>query len=277
MELIILVVVYNQPDFLEYQYRCLQKFIKVPFRFILFDNSDVDNMTIKFMEISSRLNIEYYRIPQNIHSLNDASSRAGKSLDYSLQYLYNNIQFRGVVMVNDSDLFLVDNYNPLETIKEFDIIGRSIKNIYLRDESPEHPINKYNIDYYSNQFLIINYSTFSDINNISFLPTIIDNINLDCGGKLYKYFKENNVKHRSILDYSTGYSIDEVKSINGINNYIRGYIAEDIKINNSKSFSEIFDNSYIHFRAGSNWLNQNQEIYSKRRENLYKLFYDIKI
>jgi hypothetical protein len=49
-------------------------------------------------------------------------------------------------MVNDSDLFLVNNYNPLETIKEFDIIGRSIKNIYLRDESPEHPINKYNID-----------------------------------------------------------------------------------------------------------------------------------
>jgi hypothetical protein len=94
-------------------------------------------------------------------------------------------------MVNDSDLFLVDNYNPLETIKEFDIIGRSVKNIYLRDESPEHPINKYNIDYYSNQFLIINYSTFSDINNISFLPTIIDNINLDCGGKLYTYFKEN--------------------------------------------------------------------------------------
>lgn len=275
MELIIVIVVYNKPEFLPYQYKALHKFIKVPFKIIIFDNSDNELNTQQFVNKCNELNINYIRVPQNIHINQDASSRAGKSLDYALQYIYN-IKFKGIVMVNDSDLFLIKEYNPIEQIENYEIVGRSVKNIYERDESSDHPININKLYYFSNQFLILNYNKINDIYKISFLPTILNGINLDCGGKLYEYMKGNIKDYKAVLDYCSGYNESEISTIDDLTNEVKEYLYNDIKINNNyKTLSEVFDNSFIHLRAGSNWLNQNNLKYTQRCENLYNLFYRI--
>jgi hypothetical protein len=274
-KLIVLVVVYNQPDFLEYQYHCLKKFMKVPFRCMIFDNSEQDCITTKFVEICKELHIEYYRVPDHIRMYAGDSLRAGRSLDYALQYIYDT-NYKGIVMVNDSDLFLVKEYNPLDAIKDYEMVGRSIKNIYRRNESIEHPINTYNIDYFSNQFLIINYAKVKDICKISFVPSSINGISVDCGGKLYEYFKEIEGNYDSIADYCSGYSMNEIYNITDLDDTIKSYLIRDVEIN-GKSFSEVFDNSFIHFRAGSNWINHSNDVYLQRRNNLIRLLHQLKV
>jgi len=268
-EVIIVVVVYNQPNFLEYQYRCLKKFMKIPFRYMIFDNSEQEYITSQFVDICKKNYIEYYRVPDSIRMHAGDSLRAGRSLDYALQYIYHT-NYRGIVMVNDSDLFLVKEYDPRLVVHGFEIVGRSIKQIYHRNESDENPINKYNIDYFSNQFIIIDYSKVKDIYKISFEPCIIDGINLDCGGKLVEYFKEMKGNYHSINEYCSGYTMSEINMVE-LDDMIMSYLKKDIEINNGQSFSEVFDNSFIHFRAGSNWIHHSHERYRLRCDNLNNL------
>ena len=42
-----------------------------------------------------------------------------------------------------------------------------------------------------------------------------------------------------------------------------------MNILNGNSFSEIFDNSFIHLKAGSNWMGHNNEIANQRESNLF--------
>lgn len=276
-ELLIAVVVYNQPTFLEYQYKCLSRFIKQPFRLLVFDNSDASPITDQFLTICNTQKIEYIRVPQSIHSYADASSRAGMSLDYSLRYIYNDMQYRGIVMVNDSDLFLIREYNPLQKIKNVGIIGRSIRNIYQMAESKEHPINRFNIDYYTNQFLIIDYSII-DVRHISFIPTIMNGIHLDCGGQLYEYFHTNSINHTSVYDFCSQHTLSDIMNYSDIDTLTQNYLVKDADIHeNRRNFSEIFDHAFLHLRAGSNWIGQHNDIWSKRWVNFLDLFYKLNI
>jgi hypothetical protein len=242
MELLVISVVYNQPKFLDLQYSCLKNNLSVPFNFIIFDNSDDNNITNEFNNICSILNITYIRVPQEIHKSNDASSRAGKSLDFALRHIYNTMEFRGILMVNDSDLFLVKKYNPIERIGDYDIIGRSVENIYKMNEAPTHPINLNKIYYYSNQYLLLDYSKFKYINNITFLPIIYNNIQLDCGGQLYSYFKDNiNIKHGFINDICSGYLSNEIMNDNILDEDIKKYLLDENKILNKLYFFMLVD------------------------------------
>jgi len=114
-ELIVLTTVYNKPDLLKYQFASLIRFLDVSFRLLVFDNSNQPESSAEF-ENTCKLNsdmMQYIKIPQEIHKKNDPSSRAGKSLDYSLSFVYDKLMYRGIVMVLDADVFLFKHYNPI--------------------------------------------------------------------------------------------------------------------------------------------------------------------
>lgn len=267
---IIISIVYNRPSFISYQYNCLKKFITVPFEYIIFDNSDNSNNTDEFKNICTNLNINYIRIPQDIHTQSDPSSRAGRSLDYGLRYVYNDMGFRGILMISDSDLFLINEYNPIEKIGDFDIVGRSIENIYVNNELPSHPIIVNKLFYYSNQFMLINCKTFNYINDISFIPIIYNDILLDCGGRLYLFLKEReHIKHTYVPDISCNYYNTERIMNENMETDLKNYFINEMTLLRGNSFSEIFDNSFIHLKAGSNWMGHSYDIESGRENNLF--------
>lgn len=254
MSLICFTVCYNRPRYIPYQYECLKKFIDVPFEYIVFDNSPDNSLHNEFSRITHYLGIRHVRIPQDIHNIQDPSNRAGKSLDYAIQYMYENMEFRGVVMLNDSDLFLTNSYNPITRLGENDFIGLKGK-------------------HYINQFFIANFNKLNSIRNLSFLPCVIDGVNYDCGGLTIKYFDEHpEIKHSSITQHSSG--TFNASNIDSAPDKLRDYLKEEIKIFDSgdyagKAFSEIFDESFIHLRSGSNWYGHNDKITFNREDNLF--------
>ena len=255
MELIVCTVTYNKAIYIEYQYECLKKYITVPFKYIVFDNSVGDD---EMPRHCNYVGATYIRVPQHIHSLNDPSSRAGISLDYGLRYIYNDLGFRGIVMVNDSDLFLIKEYNPINKLGENDLSGL--------------PQNM-NGTFYTNQLLLMNFNTLPNFNDISFLPSSIDGINRDCGGLLVNYFNNNQgVRHTGIDLISSGFFSEH--NIDTAPELFKDFLKEDMKTITSgdyanRAFSEIFDNAFIHLRAGSNWYGFSEDVVFKRDDNLF--------
>uniref|UniRef100_A0A6C0AJU3 Uncharacterized protein n=1 Tax=viral metagenome TaxID=1070528 RepID=A0A6C0AJU3_9ZZZZ len=263
----ILNVVYNKPAFLSYHYECLKKYLNLsePLEYYVIDNSVDNTITDKFRALASYLNVNYVRVPQNIHTAQDPSTRAGKSLDYGLQYLYNNFHCREVVMVCDSDLFLTDYYDPLRALGNNDLVGKSPINAYAYQQ-PEilHEIQKR--AYYTNQFLIINFKKIN-ANNISFLPCVLDGVTLDCGGRLNLFFKQNpEIRHAAVSDNC---SITP-HTIHTVPNHLRDFFANDITLKGA-ALAELVADVFVHMRQGSNWDNRNPDIIFNRERNVFKL------
>jgi hypothetical protein len=281
--MIILTVVYNKPEFIPYQYECLKRYITVPFEFMVFDNADTEQNLIHNRNVCESLGVQYKRVPQDIHLDHNPSCRAGASLTYALQYVYQNLQYRGIVMVNDSDLFLTDQYNPMERLGSFDIVGRFTElQCSLNELETANVIRK--IQYYNNQFLILNFGTLPNFKSITFMPGEIQGIRVDCGGLLHNYFEANpSVRHSGTLDICSNYynwnNIDTC-SIN-----IRPFFEKELFItqelsdipngmNRGHSFSEIVDSVFLHLRAGSNWIQHAQNVPWQREQNLFQFLCD---
>jgi hypothetical protein len=270
----IISVVFNRPAYIPYQYECLKKFIEVPFDYTIFDNSDNPSIEKEFRELCEYLEIGYIRVPQTIHERQDPSSRAGKSLDFALQYMYHVQNYRGIVMVNDSDMFLVKPYNPIERLGSYHVIGRNASKIYQQHDLKD-PTQMFT--YYTNQHLILDYANLPNINDFSFLPTTINGVILDCGGKLDTYFQRNPlVLHNAITDLPSNYYSSV--NIHECPTFMKEYFESEISIFQSntstdttsgKAFSEIFDDAFIHLRAGSNWIGHAESIQWNRENNLF--------
>lgn len=269
----VICVGYNKPNFLPYHYECLKKYLTVPFEYYFFDNSDQLSIETTFKQISEYLNINYIRVPSEIHNHDDPSIRAGKSLDYSLQFMYKK-GFKGSLMVIDSDCFLTSAYDPINVLGSFDMIGRTAAGIYGGNE-PTTDIKKF--IYYTNQFLILNYATLPNFDTITFIPGVTEGVRVDCGGLLHEYFKKNpTVKHKGIVDtYSHYFSASTIEQCPS---HLKPFFEKDMKVfEHGKSFSEIFENVFIHLRAGSNWINHPETETWIREDNLFTYLCNILI
>lgn len=264
--LLIVTVVYNKPSFLPYQYECLKRYIQQEFTFYVFDNSESAAHTTQFKDTCAYLGVNYVRVPPGIHTVHDPSFRAGKSLDYALQYVYSTLNYRGIVMVNDSDLFLVRPYDPVQELRGSQFIGRG----QYRDND---------ITYYTNQFLVLDYATLPNVQDITFVPGSVKGQFLDCGGLLSLYFDANpSVAHRTVTDiYSNRLSKATMDTCPEV---IRTYIENEIQlishdiphldIRAGHAFSEYVADAFIHLRAGSNWIGHSESLHWNREYWLYR-------
>jgi len=264
--MLVFTVVYNKPSFLTYQVECLRRYLQGEFTFCVFDNSDSAEYETQFRNLCADLNVTHVRVPPGIHTAHDPSIRAGKSLDYALRYVYSTLNYRGVVMVNDSDLFLVKPFDPLQELEGAQFVGRG----QYRDGG---------ITYYTNQFLILDYATLPNVQDITFVPGVVDDKFLDCGGLLSLYFRANpEVVHRTVADiYSNKLSRE---TMDKCPEEIRPYIEREIQlipqdvpqldIRAGHAFSEYVANAFIHLRAGSNWIGHNAALHWNREYWLYR-------
>ena len=265
MTLLVISVGFNRPSYLPYQYELLKKFMTQPFSYMFFDNSVTESITTKFINTCKYLNISYTRIPQNIHTSHGISDRAGKSLDYAIQHIYNVMQFRGIVMINDSDLFLLKPFDPITKLGTKPIIGRSHKNVYYLNHPEQTEICKLN--YYTNQYVILNFDILPNIQDLSFMPGIVEGVNVDCGGKIHTYLKNNGIEYCPVTDIPhsgvTKYTIDDI-----CDDIVKPYFNKELETH-EKSVSEIFDDSFLHLRMGSNWNNDTEIHHEYREDNLF--------
>ena len=278
----VITAVVNNPVFIQIQYYTLKKYMKCDYEFIVFndaksfpDYSNGGDIRIKTIieETCKKLDIPYINIPNNHHNKQtDASVRTADSMNFILNFQK---QFPDKYLLIDSDMFLVDNFD-LNDYEKYDSA------IVLQSR------NNFTINYLWNGLY---YFDFNKIKNKELL-----NWNCcpgcDTGGMTQIWLKSqtnkipntdeirdtNKVFHNDDIYYikhlcSCSWDESEIPENLKNNAKLIHFIKTDPRNQNGKFYCEIYDNKFLHYRAGGNWEKRNMNIHAalalKLRQSLF--------
>lgn len=256
----IITAVVNNPTFIEIQYHTLKKYFQGEYEFIVFndakgfpDFTNGNDITIKpqIQYICSKLNIKCINIPNNNHRTNfDAAVRCADSMNYILQYQKN---YPDKYLLLDSDMFLIDY---------FDINKYSQYHCAIVLQSRKQNT----IQYFWNG---IYYFDTTKMQNLELLNW---NCCKDCdvGGMMQEWLKKQMIntdvskkiyfmKHLS----SFSWDINELPTNLKNNNKLINFFYNDLRNVNGKFFCEIYDDVFLHYRAGGNWRKEGLDLHNK--------------
>ena len=277
----IITSVVNNPIFIEIQYYTFKKYFQGDYEFIVFndakdfpDFTNGNDITIKrqIEDICSKLNINCINIPNAHHRYNShSSSRVADSMNYILSYQKENPD---KYLLLDSDMFLVDFFD-IAKYENYDCA------ILLQSRFDRQ------LNYFWNG---IYYFDFHKMKNIELLNWNICN-GSDTGGMTKDWLKiqlgetptpnpdeirwadTNKTFHRKDIYFikhlwSCSWNIQELpinlqtpnpeKLINFIKNDVRN------PSDNDTFFCEIYDNVFLHYRAGGNWRKEGLDVLHKQ-------------
>ena len=265
----IVTAVVNNPVFIQIQYYTLKKYMKCDYEFIVFndaksfpDYSNGGDVNIKNIieETCKNLGIQCINIPNQQHILQqDAAIRCADSMNYILKY---QLQNPDKYLLIDSDMFLVDNFDISEYEKyDCAIVLQSCDN--------------FTNNYFWNG---IYYFDFNKMKNINLL-----NWNCgkhDVGGMMKEWLsiQTKNIPNSHEIRYTNkkfhnddiyyikhlwSCSWDESEIPENLKNNAKliHFIKTDPRNKNGKFYCEIYDNKFLHYRAGGNWEKRNMKLH----------------
>ena len=231
----------------------------------------------KIEDICNKLNIKCINIPNENHKqTKDAALRCADSMNYILEYQKNNLD---KYLLLDSDMFLID-YFDINKYSDYDCA------IVLQSRK------QYKINYFWNG---IYYFDLTKMKNLKLL-----NWNLlpgsDVGGMMQewlikqmgnteipdtdeirwtdKIFHTNDIYFMKHL-WSCTWDISEFPK-NIQNTKLIDFIKNNPRNTNNKFFCEIYENVFLHYRAGGNWRNEDMNVHQYLTEQLKDcLIYEI--
>lgn len=279
----IVTAVVNNPIFIELQYITLKKYFQSEYEFIVFndaknfpDFTNGDDTTIKtqIQDICDKLNITCIDIPNNHHIQNkDPAIRCADSMNYILKYQLANLD---TYLLLDSDMFLID-YFDIKKYEKYDCA------VVLQSRNNQQIKYIWNGIYYFNMTKMMN----KNLLNWNCCP------GCDVGGMMQNWLKEqlkdkeipntdlirwtNNNYHTDNTYFikhlwSCSWNIEELPVNLNNNTKLINFLKNDIRNVNGKFFCEIYDNVFLHYRAGGNWrkegLDQHKELTEKLKKSL---------
>lgn len=241
---------YNRPDFIKIQYETFKKFLKDEYEFVVFNDSDRNkDMSKKIQETCRSLNIKCITISQSLHdrpyqqrwpgeTYNDPSVRHTNGIKYSLDIL--GFDFNGVVMLIDSDMFLVKNFSVEEFMHDLDIAALPQRNKH--------------VNYIWPGLVFMNMNTMPNKKTINFNCGRAEDVGLDTGGHTYYYLKNNPELRIKYLGnyYSGSNELDPaiLKEQYKIDDY-----GIKLLLQQPHDVEFLIDGHFFHYRCGSNWNN----------------------
>lgn len=268
----IVTAVVNNPDFIEIQYHTLKKYFKGDYEFIVFndakdfpDFSNFGNIEIKkqIEETCAKLNIQCINISNQQHkTITCAATRCADSMNHILQYQIANPD---KYLLLDSDMFLINDFD-IEKYSDYDCA------IVLQSR------NSGTTNYFWNG---IYYFDMTKIKNINLLDWSCCP-GCDVGGMMQnwlihqmagrpmpstdeirwtdKIFNTDSIYFMKHL-WSCSWNINELPK-NITNKKLIEYLIKDVRNVNGKFFCEIYDNVFLHYRAGGNWMKQKPQMHN---------------
>ena len=268
----IITAVVNNPVFIEIQYYTLKKYFQGEYDFIVFNDAkdfpDFTNgydVTIKkqIQDICNKLNITCINIPNEHHiQRTDASSRTADSMNYILEYQKNNPD---KYLLLDSDMFLVD-YLDINKYSKYDCA------IVLQSR------NDHTTHYFWNGIYYFDTTKLKDMELLNWNCCV----NCDTGGMTQEWLKKqmentpipntNDIRwkdkeyHTNDIYFikhlwSCSWDINEIPKNLESNTKLIEFLKNDIRNVNNKFFCEIYDNVFLHYRAGGNWRREGLELH----------------
>lgn len=279
----IVTAVVNNPDFIEIQYHTLKKFFKGSYEFIVFNDAkdfpDFTNdgdITIKtnIENTCKSLGIQCINIPNENHKMiQTASIRTADSMNFITKY---QIQNPDKYLLLDSDMFLID-YFDVEKYSSYECA------IVLQSR-----INN-TLNYIWNGIYYFDFTKMknTDLLNWNLYP------NCDTGGMMreWLYNQMNGSKIPTVDEIRTSKQVVHTENTYFIkylsscswdesemplcvhqNVNLKNFIKYDIRNKNGKYFCEIYDDVFLHYRAGGNWNGEGINVHKQHAQILKSIY-----
>ena len=288
----------NDPLFIYYQKKLLDKFISSDFEFVVFDdsgnsrnlfskgtddfNSNVKSEIIRICEV---LGVKRIEIPSDIH-LNPGTIHRNRDfiVDHPAEWCSNSLQYAinyckeiytdsDLILNIDSDMFPILPIDLKKYMSGFDLSGVP--------QFRKSDLSDLTIEYIWNGIFCfnpknINWDLFNwdtcDISESEELAPRFSGIHTDVGGMMFFYLKKHPEYKKIIhLPSCTWNNLDVSKIekfIKDIKNPIFNFLEKDPRNVNGKYFSEFYPPGFLHYRSGGNW--DNYSIHRNRK----KIFFD---
>lgn len=268
----ILTTSVNNTVFIKLQYMLLKKYMpkNIEYEFIVFNDSknfpdDTNggnlNISLFIQDTCESLGIKCINIPNEHHKyIKNPSIRCANSMNFILKYQEDNPPDEYIIL--DCDMFPIAPIN-IEEYRKY--------NCALLLQSRQ------NKNYFWPGILYFNFHKMKDIKlmNWNCIP------DFDTGGMMIQWL--------SLQDPNTIYYIDSLLSLCWDKKTIPEFLLQDdnIQYNNlinfihndprnskpdNKYFTEIYDNTFFHYRSGTNWRNEGFELHNTLTNKLFSLF-----
>lgn len=258
---LIFTYAYNRPDFIEIQHKTLKRFFLDDYEFVVFNDARAEEHEQLIKTTCAKLNIRCIRIPQEIHDQPYLERLPGEGRQSPtvrncnvVQYSLNTLGFdhNDIVILFDSDLFLVKPFSVREFLKEYDLGGALSGNGH--------------VNFLWHGLAFLDMRTMPNKRTLNFNCGRVDGKPIDAGGYSYYYLK-NNPQLKTHYIYSTfsgNLLCDSCRSTdqplcshNAKKLAAEGFDANQIKFLQAASNVEFFHrNSFLHYRGGTNWDNK---------------------
>ena len=259
----VITVVVNNPIFIELQFLTLKKFLLTPFEFIVFNdakaypdytNRNDKTMKIQIESICNKLNIRCINIENdyqiNIHS---SSYRHSQSMNEILKFQLENPD---KYLILDSDMFLIDflDINKYNNFTAAIVLQQRLnkKINYIWPGLCYFNMNNPSL-YLSLRWDMIEYCDNGGASFIWLNNQIKDNEKIPS----VEYLRYNNYNISNIYFISHLWSLTWNESEFSFNNkLLLDFLKADFRNKEGNFYCEIYDNCFLHYRAGSNWTNE---------------------
>lgn len=273
--LTIVTTVSAWPEALEAQRFLLDKYCETDFKFVaVIDTSPNPNawnlwdssLREKAMELSTKYCDEVLLVPEELHSERKKlfPKTQVKKAKYSNERAADALQFvftekilkeNFPTLILDSDMFPFAPFNSINNL-----LHKAFRGVYqVRTKR-----FKTDVEYFWNGIMEFDPSKLPNLDLFSFDCGKVNGIKVDTGGQSYRWLEM--MKENQLLD-----SIGEIHHLSSLNwelpDYlgslpigIRDYLCKDTRNEGAKVYAEIYDNTFLHFRAGSNWKEEAPEL-----------------
>jgi hypothetical protein len=281
----IVTAVVNNPVFIEIQYHTLKKYLRGSSEegceFIVFNDAktfpDFTNdgdVTLrgKIEDTCKALNIMCIPV-KNDHHLREKNPtiRCADTMNHILQYQLNNPRDKYLLL--DSDMFLID-YLDINKYNSFDCA------IVLQQRS--------NLNYFWNG---IYYFDFNKINNVHLLNWN-EGFGGDVGGMMRDWLITQTANENIPNSDDLRWADDKTKTFHSKSIYymrhlwscswnetelpenyknkteLLRFLKEDVRNVNGKFYCELYDDVFLHYRAGGNWNNEGMALHNELTSKL---------
>ena len=253
----------NNPEFIRLQYITLQKYIPIPFEFIVFndtkqfpDSSNFGDVTIwkKIMDTCSSLGIQCIPLSNDHHrSVTNPGQRHIDSMNYITKYM---IQYPDIYLHIDSDMFLVDLF-PISRLEPYHCA-------IVKQEREDTTYVWPNLFYFNIPKLL-----YKEDIDWGYAP------GTDTGGQMSKWLKKYMqdspesiycIKHLPSCTWNAE-QLPKTLSTPALLDFLH----RDIRnTKDGKFWCELYDGYILHYGAGSNWNNEGEFLHTYMTEQLRK-------
>lgn len=230
----VFTTVVNRPDFLAYQARLFRKYLRNEYVFHVVDDSVEPAITRRYADICREHGLEYHRKPSRFRLRKPSAAAAcAEAVQWTYDSLIRPRCAGGVALLLDSDMFLVDDFDPRAYVA-----GHALAGLKQR-RGP--------VVYLANCLLVLNMPEIERLGgDLDFSEGKIEGQDVDVGGFLYYFIHRPGVRVRETdPDMHPAYPT-----------HFRGIWLQDPALTGGYNIEAHCGGRFLHYRAATNWFKE---------------------